>query len=1169
MKRYGLSAALFLFLLTGLAHAQVLEKNVDWPVPRGPSNEPVPYRFDPAVVKKLPHSFIDDASACILYTSTSHLIQADGTVETITHEVTRLGSRKGIDSLGEYQSITFDPNYQKLVLNEARIHKTNGTVVNIEPKHVNLRDVTTDYLVYNPDKQLVISFPSLEVGDIYEVKWTTRGKSPEFGEHFFTRYSFGDDRNPIACDELHVVVPKDKPFKYASINGKVDLKTKEIGQQKHYHWSVKNRPGLPRDEERPSLEELRLQVAFATYPDWEAVARWKQKVRAECWTCTTNLKKVINEVAGPHKTQTEKARALTYWVRRQVRYMSRGPGGLGYTPHLPEQVVANRFGDCKDQAQLLAVMLKEIGLPVYLVTLGPLDDGQVLPEVPSPWGTHAILLVKIDGKDHWIDTTVSRAGWDYIPRGDRNRQTYVTRDAELQLLKTPEFTWKDNRFDQTSDVFVASDGTATVRRQSTYHGAAALSRRDAWLETPSGERRRLIVQELQDAASRSRLTTFQINDKELLDFDSPVTAKVEYQLPRHFIGDDVLEGSLTDSVLWGRLLAYNVDSERKLPLQLPGPFASTHRFRVHLPPVFRFDGLPRKQQIHSRWGQVSVEVSLIKGNPRELEVVLDTRLEKDRIDPKHFAEYQTFHDDVSRAYRVWLNLKATRDPADAPLLETMLALAPGFDLMTVQTLARIYLAGSRFDDARRVLDTALFYHLNEASLWDLRVQASGSLSEEERIYRAAVRQFPNMRRFQLALGGVLVKRHNHVEARKTLEPLTGKQADSDAMRGQAHYQLARDYWIVKEYASSLKHLGLADEMDPAVMDPIEAQHFLAKVHEKAGNVALALAAYRRALASEPTSRSILGDLIRVQFTQDDKKETLDLVRRFTLLAGQDESALAEAAGYHYRLGRVEDALELAERSRDIGYTSQAQRLLGLIHLHKGDFTKAIFHLERTDANPEVEVSLLRAYQATGQLRLAEQRLDRPLDKTSPALELLRLQIKELSRHRQELLQKVLDPAERKIVAGPVLDAFICADNAHRQGELAERVKAILAPALADGVIFGPAYALQALLELDQGKISKATADVEKALAKGPADSRVYLVRGRVRLLRGETGALPDLELASQLSFRKDAMILHWLAAAQFQAGQRDRALATQKLAVDLRPRDEDVLAQLREFEKAK
>ena len=57
--------------------------------------------------------------------------------------------------LGEYRAISFDPTYEKLTLNVARIIKADGTIVLIEPKHVQLRDVATDFQVYDQDKQLV------------------------------------------------------------------------------------------------------------------------------------------------------------------------------------------------------------------------------------------------------------------------------------------------------------------------------------------------------------------------------------------------------------------------------------------------------------------------------------------------------------------------------------------------------------------------------------------------------------------------------------------------------------------------------------------------------------------------------------------------------------------------------------------------------------------------------------------------------------------------------------------------------------------------------------------------------------------------------------------------------------------------------------------------------
>src|SRR5689334_16149495 len=84
----------------------------DWPVARGPSHEPAPYHFDAKKPPAIPPEFLDDATACVLYSGTSYTIEADGTVESTFHEVTRLNSRKGIERLGEHRGITWDPGYQ-------------------------------------------------------------------------------------------------------------------------------------------------------------------------------------------------------------------------------------------------------------------------------------------------------------------------------------------------------------------------------------------------------------------------------------------------------------------------------------------------------------------------------------------------------------------------------------------------------------------------------------------------------------------------------------------------------------------------------------------------------------------------------------------------------------------------------------------------------------------------------------------------------------------------------------------------------------------------------------------------------------------------------------------------------------------------------------------------
>ena len=128
-------AILLIFTATSLRASDA----VRWPVARGPSHEPVPYHYDPALWNSVPHGFLDDAPACILYSGTTQFVEPDGTVETFSHEVTRFNSRKAIEKIGDYRNIVFAPSYQTLTLHDAQVHKANGRTIPVEPRHVQVR----------------------------------------------------------------------------------------------------------------------------------------------------------------------------------------------------------------------------------------------------------------------------------------------------------------------------------------------------------------------------------------------------------------------------------------------------------------------------------------------------------------------------------------------------------------------------------------------------------------------------------------------------------------------------------------------------------------------------------------------------------------------------------------------------------------------------------------------------------------------------------------------------------------------------------------------------------------------------------------------------------------------------------------------------------------------
>jgi tetratricopeptide (TPR) repeat protein len=1154
--------ALFAFARSGRAADS-------WPVPRGPSHEPNPYRYEAKQWKAVPKEFLEDAAACVLYAGNTFLVEPDGTIENITHEITRLNGRKGVEKLGEYRHITYDPAYQKLILNEATLHKADGRQVAVDPRHVQVRDVSTDYQVYDHEKQLIISFPDLEVGDTLEVRWTIRGKNPEHAGHFFTRYEFGDANYPAVLDELRVRVPADRPFKHACMGKQIESAVTEAGGQRLYDWRARNIRQLPQDENLPPKEELQPSVVCSTFASWEEIARWKQQLRADSWAVTPEIRKVVADVTRGQITPAAKARALTFWMRRNIRYVSSGERH-DYTPHPPAKVFANRFGDCKDTSQLLAVMLREAGLKVALTTLGTLEDGQVVEAVPSPWGTHAILLVTLPDGEHWIDTTLSLGGWDSLPRDDCDRVCYVVdQEGQIALRRTPRQTADTNRFDQTTHVRVGPDGSSRCERTVAAYGSAALGQRDNFMDVPAGERRRQVASELQDSNNRARLLRLTLDEAALQDFDRPVTSHMVYEITAQFSGSPDREGSISDSRVWNRLLAYNLDYDRQVAFDLPAPFESRHRYVVHLPPAYAFDSLPRERTITSPWGRFEIRVTEPEGDGpfRELDLTFLTRLEKTRVQPGEFAEYRRFQEEVTRAYRVWLTLKPASDPADVPMLEAILALAPE-DSASASTLARIYCQQGNENDARRVLRRARYYRPDDGALCELLVRCAADREAEEAAQRELATRFPDEPRHLLTLAALLIERGKGDAARTVLAPLTTDGTPAD--RGQAHFQLARSWEYAGKYAEALKHLKAAEEVDPESVNNVKALLLRGHVCESLARPRDAVAAYRKALTLERDTADALNGLVRLSLAANERAAALDYLRRYAVVAGEDPTSLLLAADYYLRMGLTEEAAELAQKAGGKQPGASVERILGLVHLRREEYSLALVHLEKASLDGAVVAGTLRAMLAVGTVAGLADCLERANGIKGTTDEVRRTcadALAVLSR-RKQVERSCPSPAGRAAEWGRALDCLVCAEYARSSGRPASAVEQLLAGAFVLDSGPGPAFALRGRLALDSGKLARAAADAAKAVALNPHEGAGYFVRGRVRLERGEAGAIEDLEKAAELTGRKDADVLHALADALFRTGKVERAVALQREALRLRPRDREIAEQLAVFEKA-
>lgn len=1152
--RLGRRIVLFLLIAVG---PELRAESPQWPVDRGPA--PVAaLAYDKTLLKSIPAAFLDDAPACVLYSGTTHHLLTNGTIESTSQELIRLNRRKGFEQFGEYKTITFCPSHEKVTLHGIRVHKTNGSIVQVGPEHLHVRDVNTEHQIYDPSKQLVISFPGLEVGDVIDIHWTTRGKHPEFQGQYFNRYMFGHDKYPVVRDEWTIRIPKERPLRHAMVNGEVPLTVRDEGNDRIYHWAGKNFAPPPQGERLPPADERQIQVFASTFDTWEDVFRWERNLIVDRSECPPAGKKVIDEITKGLTDPIAKARALTQWMREHVRYVSSGKKH-DYTPHPPARVLAHRYGDCKDTAHLLAVLLREAGLQAGVATLGVRGDGQIHEAVPSPWGSHALCVVTIDGEDHWIDTTAQMLGWDVLPKDDRDRACYITDGKTIRMTRTPALTPPENTAVQTNVVSIKTDGTIQVERVAEYRGLAAWDKRDDFVDVPAVDQRRIVAADLTDGFPKARIKNLSFEN--LAEYDKPFIVKTAFEEPEHFAGDKVREGSLGDVSLWQQILGISINPERKASLDFGEPFASVCRYVIELPPTLRLAQIPSSQRLMSPWGTFKLDVKFNAAKPHRLELVFDTRISKTRVEPADFGEFQSFVESLQACFRATLKLKPTEEAADAPLIEAILARSPG-DADAAAILADIYIAQRRFDDARRVLAQARAASPHVKRLWELSVAAADGPEEEEDLLRSLVERFKDDPKFAISLAQNLFEQGKAQEARTVLEPL--RNHTDKTTRYAALIELAQICIAQDEPKMALKYLKAAEDADTAGFT-VDGWCLRAEALEALGQRDQALNAYRKALEKDPEDADVLTSVIRLSLIGPKREDALPYLHKLAAIAGDEDHLYALAAEGLARLGRFDEATELANRTRDpAGQMPDAARLaLGLALAHRGEAAKAIEMLKSAEPDSDVLIARIGCRLALGELTAAINDVTASKSVEEPSEEL-----QKLCERVQSLMQRCNDIA-RNGVPRTGVENFVCAEYFSSSDRSPELVTALVAKALAGQRPIGQAFGLRAVIHADRGRLAKGLADAEKAIELAPTDYRGFLARGRVKFERGDSTAIADLQKAAELSSRKDASVLHGLAAALAQSGKRDDAIVTQREAIKLRPNVAEYQEQLREIEGRK
>ncbi len=261
---------------------------------------------------------------------------------------------------------------------------------------------------YDDSKTIQLAYPSLQQGAIASLEYTLNYKNPRF-----IRRSFLQSYIPAEHIKVVVKVHRDVELGFKTFNLDeipVHYKTYNKGKYSYYEWEVYNVPPYKYAGGRNyGISYFSPHVAFYIKSFTKNGKKYDYFgdpgllydyyygfVKDVNKNVSDDLKSVVSNITEG-LTDSEKERAIYYWVHNNIKYVAYEQGYYGFIPAEANDVFEKRYGDCKGMTSLIKVMMDEAGLEAHFTWVGTRSIPYTYEEMPLPSVDNHMVAVRFQG----------------------------------------------------------------------------------------------------------------------------------------------------------------------------------------------------------------------------------------------------------------------------------------------------------------------------------------------------------------------------------------------------------------------------------------------------------------------------------------------------------------------------------------------------------------------------------------------------------------------------------------------------------------------------------------------------------------------------------------------------------------------------------------------------
>ena len=383
-------------------------------------------------------------------------------------------TQSNLGDAGRYR-IGFNPDYQRLVIHAVAVRRDGKWQDRLRPATITVarRESEFEQDIANGQVEALIVLDDIRVDDLVSISYTVQGSNPVLAGQESDSIYLGWN-SPMLDNWLRVLYPPRSDVAIHSEHTKVQAVYRDLADGREMEFHQHGTPAIQDEGDYPVWYQPYPYVQASQRRTWGDVVTWALPLYPADVQLPADLQARIAKWKALPDPDARLAAALRA-VQDEVRYFGVETGQNSHRPNAPGVTWSRRYGDCKDKAYLLSMILRQLDIraePALVSTVRGKRIGEF-----SPSGAvfnHVIVRADIGGKPVWVDPTRSLQGG--MPR-DTDLSAYgmalPIRSGQqgLETIAAPAVT---RLAVNTSEHFVIQpDGSARLDITTEYRGAAA------------------------------------------------------------------------------------------------------------------------------------------------------------------------------------------------------------------------------------------------------------------------------------------------------------------------------------------------------------------------------------------------------------------------------------------------------------------------------------------------------------------------------------------------------------------------------------------------------------------------------------------------------------------------------------------------------------------------